>query len=131
MFLQGGAALAMMGYTLVQYAAGQQLTDDAWSLAPGTAVPEYGTRSRFEKSVVRTLSNPNGEPRNQHARTPHHLLQGTFTPNGLHFVISHAGNPDIDPDRHKPVIHGLVKRPLVLTLDTLARYPMVSRMTSG
>jgi len=27
------------------------------------------------------------------------------------------------------VIHGLVKRPLAFTLDALARYPMVSRMT--
>ena len=48
--------------------------------------------SRFEKNVVRTLSNPNGEPRTQHARTPHHLLNGTITPNGLHFVISHGGD---------------------------------------
>jgi sulfane dehydrogenase subunit SoxC len=85
--------------------------------------------SRFEKNVVRTLSNPKGEPRTQHGRTPHHLLNGTITPNGLHFVISHAGDADIDPEKHRLVIHGLVKRPLVFTLDALARYPMVSRMT--
>ena len=130
-FLRGGAALAgaMTGYTLVQSASAQQLADDPWSLAPGVAVPDYGARSRFEKNVVRTLSNPNAEPRTQHARTPHHLINGTFTPNGLHFVISHAGDPDIDPDKHRLVIHGLVKQPLVFTLDTLGRYPMVSRMT--
>src|SRR5438876_6365878 len=134
-FLRGGAALAgaMTGYTLlpsaVQPASAQQLTDDPWSLAPGVTVPDYGTRSRFEKNVVRTLSNPTGEPRNQHARTPHHLLNGTFTPNGLHFVTSHAGDPDIDPEKHRLVIHGLVKQPLVFTLDALARYPMVSRMS--
>ncbi len=40
----------------------------------------YQVPSRFEKSVVRTLSNPNGEPRTSHARTPHHLLNGTITP---------------------------------------------------
>ena len=127
LFLRGGAAL-MTGYTLVPSAAGQQLTDDAWSLAPGVTVPDYGTRSRFEKNVVRTLSNPKGEPRTQHARTPHHLLNGTLTPNSLHFVISHAGDPDLDPDTHRLVIHGLVKQPLVFTLGVLARYPMVSRM---
>jgi sulfane dehydrogenase subunit SoxC len=129
-WLRGGAALAgvMTGYTLVPSASAQQLTDDAWSLVPGTTVPDYGTRSRFEKNVVRTLSNPKGEPRTQHARTPHHLLNGTFTPNGLHFVISHAGDPDLDPDKHRLVIHGLVKQPLVFTLDALARYPTVSRM---
>jgi sulfane dehydrogenase subunit SoxC len=130
-FLRGGAALAgaVTGYTLVPPAAAQQLTDDPWSLGPGATVPDYGTRSRFEKDVVRTLSNPKAEPRTQHARTPHHLLNGTFTPNGLHFVISHAGDPDIDPEKHRLVIHGLVKQPLVFTLDALARYPTVSRMS--
>src|SRR6266705_1131749 len=130
-FLRGGAALAaaMTCYTLARPAAAASLADDPWSRAPGTNVPAYGVPSRFEKSVVRTLSNPNGEPRTQHGRTPHHLLQGTSTPNGLHFVISHAGDADIDPDKHRLVIHGLVKRPLLFTLDALARYPMVSRMT--
>jgi sulfane dehydrogenase subunit SoxC len=92
-------------------------------------VQGYGTPSPFEKNVVRTLSNPQGEPRTQHGRTPHHLINGTFTPNGLHFVISHSGNPDIDPSQHRLVIHGLVRRPLEFTLDALHRYPMVSRMT--
>jgi len=32
--------------------------------------------------------------------------------------------PDIDPERHQLLIHGLVKRPIVLTLDRLLRYPM-------
>ena len=130
-FLRGGAAMAgaMMGYTFVGSAAAEPLADDAWSKAPGNIVPAYGAPSRFEKNVVRTLSNPNSEPRTSHARTPHHLLNGTITPNGLHFTISHAGNPDIDPDKHRLVIHGLVKRPLVFTLDALGRYPMVSRMT--
>jgi len=129
-FLRGGATLAgaMSAYRLVPSASAQKLADDPWSLAPGAAVPDYGVRSRFENKVVRTLSNPKAEPRTQHARTPHHLLNGTFTPNALHFVISHAGDPDIDPDKHRLVIHGLVKQPLVFTLDTLSRYPMVSRM---
>jgi sulfane dehydrogenase subunit SoxC len=130
-FLTGGAAFgaALTGYTLADPVAAQQLTDDPWSRTAGAVLGEYGVPSRFEKPVVRTLSNPRGEPRTQHARTPHHLINGTFTPNGLHFVISHSGNPDIDPDRHRLVIHGLVRRPLQFTLDTLGRYPMVSRMT--
>jgi sulfane dehydrogenase subunit SoxC len=129
-FLRGGAAFAagLTGYAMANSAAAEPLADDPWSRVPGTPVPTYGVRSRFENGSVRTLSNPNGEPRTQHARTPHHRLNGTFTPNGLHFVISHAGDPDINPDRHRLVIHGLVKRPLVFTLDALARYPMVSRM---
>ena len=129
-FLRGGAAFAaaMTGYTLSDSLAAQQLADDAWSTRAGAAIPEYGVPSSFEKSASRTLTNPRGEPRTQHARTPHHLLNGTFTPNGLHFVISHSGAPDIDPAKHRLVIHGLVKKPLAFTLDTLSRYPMVSRM---
>ena len=123
-FLRGGAALtaAMSGY-----ASAAPLAEDPWSRAPGGTVPAYGTPSRFEKGVARTLSNPGGEARTHHARTPHQLLQGSTTPNGLHFVISHAGDPDIDPGAHRLAIHGLVRRPLVFTLDALARYPMVSR----
>ena len=82
----------------------------------------------FEDKVVRTLSNPNGAPRTQHARAPLHLLNGTITPNALHFTILHTGIPDIDPDQHRLVIHGLVRQPLEFTLDKLMRYPMVSRM---
>ena len=77
---------------------------------------------------MRTLTTPKGEPRVQNARTPHQRLRGTVTPNGLHFVVAQSGAPDIDPAKHRLVIHGLVKRPLMFTLDTLERYPMVSRM---
>jgi len=130
-FLRGGAALAavMTGYTVARPAAAVPLADDPWSLAPGAISPAYEKRSRFEDKVARTLSNPKGETRTSHARTPHHLINGSFTPNGLHFTIVHSGTPDIDPDRHRLVIHGLVKRPLAFSLDALGRYPMVSRMT--
>jgi len=129
-FLRGGlAATALTGYALSRPASADTLADGPWSRAPGEAVPAYNLPSRYEKNAVRTLSNPKNEPRTSHARTPHQLLSGTFTPNGLHFTISHAGNPDIDPEQHRLAIHGLVKRPLVFTLDSLSRYPLVSRMT--
>src|SRR5947208_6254150 len=96
-------------------------------MGPGAPIPAYIVPAKYESKVVRTLTNPNHEPRTSAARTPHHLLNGTITPNGLHFVISRTGFPDIDPDKHRLVIHGLVKQPLVFTLNTLARYPMESR----
>src|SRR6201981_1438012 len=102
------------------------LSEEPWSLEPGATIQPYEQPSRFEKSVVRTLANPNGQPGAQGARTPHHLLNGSITPNGLHFVVSWGGAPDIDPDQHRLVIHGLVKRPLAFTLDTLARDPMTT-----
>src|SRR5215467_11636989 len=62
-------------------AAAEPLQNDPWSLEMGTVVPSYQVPSRFEKDVIRTRSNPDNEFRNSHARTPHHLLQGTVTPN--------------------------------------------------
>jgi sulfane dehydrogenase subunit SoxC len=125
--LRSGVALAgsLTGASLPR---AEPLQDDPWSLVPGTTTAPLEPRSRFEKRVKRTLTNPNGEPRTQHARAPLHLLQGTVTPNELHFTIVHTGSPDIDPARHRLVIHGMVKQPLVFTLDKLARYPMTTRM---
>src|SRR5207342_298503 len=115
-----GAMTTGVGASLTG-AAAEPLKDDQWSLETGAAVPPLQTASRFEKGVVRTLSNPNNDLRNSHARTPHHLLQGTVTPNSLFFNICHSGLPDIDPAQHKLVIHGLVKQPMVYTVESLAR----------
>jgi len=120
------AAAAGVGSTVG--AGAEPLVDGPWSNEVGAVIPPYQVASRFEKNVVRTVDNPNNLPRNSRARTPHHLLQGIITPNGLHFTICHGGVPDIDPDKHRLVIHGLVQRPLVFTLEALARYPMVSRI---
>jgi sulfane dehydrogenase subunit SoxC len=76
---------------------------------------------------VRTFGNPPNAPGTGASRTPLHRLAGTITPSGLHFERSHNGVPDIDPDVHRLLIHGLVKRPLVFTLEALSRYPMETR----
>src|SRR5712675_2086985 len=123
-----GAMSAGMGPSSAP-AGAEPLADDPWSMEVGDPMPLYQVPSKFETKVARTLSNPNHEPRNSHARTPHHLLEGTTTPNGLHFAINHAGVPTIDPEKHRLVIHGLVKRPLEFTLETLSRYPMISRVS--
>src|SRR4029453_15789404 len=118
-----GTAATGVGTSLTG-AVAEPLQNDPWRRKMGSVVPAYQVPSRFEKDVIRTRSNPDNEFRNSHARTPHHLLQGTITPNGLFFSISHSGLPDIDPAKHRLVIHGLVKQPLVYTVDTLARFPM-------
>ena len=126
---QGIAIAGAMGAAgTVTGAAAEPLKDEKWSLEFGDVTPALQTPSPFEKNVVRSLSNPNGEFRNSHARTPHHLLNGTITPNSLHFSINHCGIPNIDPAKHKLVIHGMVRQPLEFTLETLSRYPLVTRM---
>ena len=109
-------------------AAAEPMPEAPWSLHPGNPVPPYQHASHFEDAVVRTVDNQNNSPGGQRARTPHHLLRGIITPNGLHFTIVHSGIPDIDPAQHKLIIHGMVKQPLVFTLDNLMRYSMVSRI---
>src|SRR5204862_37899 len=108
-------------------AAAEPLTEPHWGLEIGEDTPPYQTPSPFAKNIVRTLTNPKFEPRSSLSRTPHHLLEGSITPNGLHFTINHTGIPLIDPHLHKLLIHGLVKQPQVFTLDNLLRYPLHSR----
>ena len=104
-----GAASAAVGTGLTG-AAAEPLPVDPWSKQPGEPIPPYGVPAKYENKVIRTLTNPKSEPRTSQARTPHHLLNGTITPNGLHFVVARTGFPDIDPAKHRLVIHGLVKQ---------------------
>src|SRR5271155_2447468 len=109
-------------------AAAEPLAEAPWSLEPGDPVPAYQLPSKFANNVVRTLSNPNFEPRTSQSRTPHQLLDGMITPNGVFFTIVHDGVPDIDQSKHQLLVHGLVKRPLTFSYEALLRYPMTSRV---
>src|ERR1700739_998190 len=101
MTIAGGLAAAGTGTS----AGAETLTDAPWGRAVGEPMPAVQAPSAFEKDVTRALSNPNGEFRTSHARTPHQRLGGTVTPNGLHFSINHGGVPNIDSAEHKLVIH--------------------------
>src|SRR5580704_1870405 len=87
-----------------------------WPVEPRARRARAALRSAVKIRAERTLSNPKLEPRGSAARTPHHLLNGTITPNGLHFVIARGGETEVDPDKHRLVIHGLVKEPMIYTL---------------
>ncbi len=65
--------------------------------------------------MVRTLSIPSTRCAIRTLARRIICWRGTTTPYGLHFTINHGGIPSIDPDKHKLVIHGLVKRPLEFT----------------
>src|ERR1700721_328310 len=39
-----------------------------------------------------------------------------------------AGVPAIDPDQHRLILHGLVKRPLIFTMDDIVRFPSESHI---
>jgi sulfane dehydrogenase subunit SoxC len=126
LFLSAGAAAAAIGGALPSKAG--ELPIEPWMKLPGSPFVGYGQPSKFESKVVRTFASLPGTTGTGASRTPHHLLDGMITPNGVHFERSHSGIPDINPDAHRLLIHGLVKRPLVFTLESLGRYPRESRV---
>src|SRR3954451_24440668 len=130
MFLTAGtaAAAAVAGAALPDLAVAAGLPVEPWMKLPGAGFAGYGQPSKFESKIARTFASLPGTTGTGAARTPHHLLDGMITPNGLHFERHHSGIPDIDPEAHRLLIHGLVKRPLVYTLDVLMRYPKESRI---
>lgn len=108
--------------------AAQTPSIPAWSKSPGPGASDYGSPSRFTDHVKRLapVANPLA-PGTGSSRTPLHVLQGTITPNSLHFERHHSGVPDVDPAEHRLVIHGMVRQPLVFTYEDLLAYPQTSR----
>ena len=102
---------------------------DPWTKTQGSTFvnPPYGLPSKYEKNVVRLLPSP-APTFLTGSRTPLQSLHGIITPNGLVFERHHAGVPDINPDLHKLVIHGLVDRPMVFSMEDIIRFPSESRI---
>jgi len=125
LFLRGGLAGGMT--LLAASASGVERSE--WSRVPGAPMDEAGEPSPFESHVRRTNIRPEtGTTAVGVSNTPLEHLDGIITPSRLHFERHHSGIPAIDPHEHRLVIHGLVDRPLTFSLDTLARYPAVSRI---
>jgi sulfane dehydrogenase subunit SoxC len=106
-----------------------EVQDHARYLGAGVDAAPYGAPSKFEKHIVRrnvpwltaeTVSSVNF--------TPLHELDGIITPSGLCFERHHSGVADINPADHRLMIHGLVDRPLVFTMEDIKRMPRVNRV---
>src|SRR6202020_1328221 len=133
LLLTGGAAAigsAVLPDTTraTEVLAVETLPVESWMKTPGSPFTPYGQPSRYTGKVARVSASAPGTTGTGTSRTPLHLLDGTITPNGLHFERHHNGVPDINPEAHRLLIHGLVKRPLIFTLDAMMRYPMESRI---
>ena len=90
--------------------------------SPGPPTSALGERSPFERPARAPTGAISGS-----SMTPLHLLAGTITPSDLVFERHHAGVAMIDPARYQLLIHGLVDRPTIFTLDDLRRLPSISR----
>ena len=103
-------------------------TSSAVSRSPGQPMRGYGTPAKFEAETVRQrIRSAPGTTGSGASGTPLQHLRGTITPSGLHFERHHSGVPTLDPDTHTLTLTGKVKQSLRLNLDTLHRYPMVTR----
>jgi len=132
-FLKKGAALAglAVGGGVIRSASGQTLGSETAAVRPKDN-RGYGERSRFEKAARWPLVGDWAKPETVYAqsRTPLQDLEGMVTPSGLHFYIDASAPfplPDIDPQTHRFLIHGMVDRPLILTVAELKLLPSVSR----
>src|SRR5690349_20219353 len=111
-FLRRGAA-ALSGAALVGRANAEPLAGEPWERVYGAGFTKYGQPSRYEQ-IGRHFGQPYGElaPGSGAALSPIEALDGIITPNSVHFIRSHSGTPDIDPQRHRLYVHGMVDRPL-------------------
>ncbi|MAX52035.1 MAG: sulfite dehydrogenase [Methylophaga sp.] len=132
-FLQGTALSSVfLGFSLPVQAQPvseelQQTLPDSM-LKAGSNFSNYGQPSIYEKDIIRWISaNPN-VPGNGVSWTPLEELQGTITPNGLHYERHHNGVPDINPSSHEIMIDGLVDKPLTFSIDALKRYPQIRKI---
>jgi sulfane dehydrogenase subunit SoxC len=128
-FLRQGAALAgLAAVGGIRSVRGE--APKPWSRVPEetTASVAYGLPSHFE--TTRREANPSQYPQMIVGLTPHQNLSGIITPSGLHFynIRNHDFPPAIDPRTHRLLIHGMVDRPLVFTIEDLKRLPSVSEV---
>jgi sulfane dehydrogenase subunit SoxC len=129
---QGVALIGAGGFTALStrpVSAADPPNVPPWMRAPGAGMSGYGAPAKYEDKVQRVgIASQAGTTGSGASRTPLERLNGIVTPSGLHFERHHSGVPDIDPSAHRLLVHGLVRRPLVFTMDALLRYPMVSRI---
>ena len=127
--LAAGAALAQAKTDADGDPAILNLPEHSKTLGQPVATDGYGSPSKYEKNLQRRESPGLTQVGAASVSfTPLQALFGMITPNGLHFERHHQGWFDIDPTGHRLMINGLVKKPLVFTMDELMRLPSVSRL---
>ncbi|MGN1290309.1 MAG: sulfite dehydrogenase, partial [Bradyrhizobium sp.] len=130
--LAGGSAMAGVAGSPALAEQGNNLPPNVpeWMKAPGDPMGSqpYGTPSVHEKGVVKNISKTLPQYISASGRTPLQELDGIITPNGLFYERHHGGVPTIDPAEHRLMLHGMVDRPLVFTMEDIRRFPSQSRI---
>jgi len=127
------AAVAGLAAEAVRSAKGQTPASPWREKGTSKELIAYGERSRFVTSLrapVAERPSPDMFGLMFHVLTPLQDSVGSITPSSLHYVATHRGSyiPEIDPKQHRLMIHGMVDRPLIFTMDDLKRLPYVTRV---
>jgi len=97
----------------------------------GADLSGHGERSKFVHLAMLPEAGPgkrNVDPSDAiNSKAPLGKLVGTITPTDLHYERSHSGNPDLDPAKHRLLVHGMTRKQLVFTVDDLMRMPSITR----
>ncbi len=103
-----------------------------WSTKLGDPINKnlYGLPSAYEHNNIRRTHDllSSGDAYASISMCPIHESEGIITPNGLFFTRNHGGTAQVDPNKWRLMIHGKVKKPIVLTLDKLKKYPSETRI---
>lgn len=127
-FLKESAALAGLAAATIRAASSQTPGSERPAVLPDD-LHSYSRRSRFESSARSRGGDQPRTPVQDSAKTPLQDSVGIITPSDFHFLVFHSPSiQDIDPRQHRLLIHGMVDRPLILTLEDLKRLPSVSRV---
>ena len=124
-------ASAGMAGTVV---TGRAVADTLADVPPrevGADLSGHGERSKFVRLAMLPEAGPgkrNVDPSDAiNSKAPLGKLVGTITPTDLHYERSHSGNPDLDPAKHRLLVHGMTRKQLVFTVDDLMRMPSITR----
>jgi sulfane dehydrogenase subunit SoxC len=123
----GAALMAGLGSSGGGRAQETPASDDPSKVLGGPIRP-YGERSRFEQATRDKFARSKTDEIAASTLTPLDETLGIITPSSLHFEVHRGGVPDIDPAKHRLLIHGMVDRPLILTVEEIRRLPSTSRI---
>jgi len=103
-----------------------------WGTKLGIAVDKnlYGMPSPYEHNNTRRVTEllSSGDMYASVSMCPIHESEGIITPNGLFFCRDHGGTATVNPNEYRLMIHGKMKKEIVLTLEDLKRYPSETRI---
>ena len=126
------AASASLAGSIVASRAAAESLADVPPREVGADLGGHSERSKYVKIARIPEAGPgqrNVDPGDAiNSKSPLDKLFGSITPSDLHYERSHSGAPDIDPAKHRLLVHGMVRKPLVFSVEDLKAMPSISRV---